>query len=239
MWRPGQNDVTAGRGTASAAAQLPAAIAGRLDSGQERRPYAVPLQFPDGAGSSCRPGRSPASRRMTGCSPVSRSMVAAPKTTCLTMSSGDRARHAEQDARVDHRLDQEVDVGRAAARQRRRRVLLGLGNPQYLADRAEAVPRPGAAAPRSRGPRPRSRSSPRRRAPGVLDMTRTTGRRRSAARSMNAVGMPAATEMTSLSAATTGAISSSSTAMSCGLTAISSVSARPWRPRPRVSTLMP
>jgi hypothetical protein len=59
---------------------------------------------------------------------------------------------------------------------------------------------------------------------GVFDITRTTGTSPSL-RSIRAVGMPAATEMTSRSAGTCGAISSSSTLMSCGLTAMTSVSA--------------
>jgi hypothetical protein len=42
---------------------------------------------------------------------------------------------------------------------------------------------------------------------------------------MNAVGMPAATEMTSWPGVTAGAISASSAVMSCGFTQISSVSA--------------
>ena len=46
---------------------------------------------------------------------------------------------------------------------------------------------------------------------------------------MKPVVIPAATEMTSLSAVTSGPISSSSAVMSCGLTVISSVSARRGR----------
>ena len=45
----------------------------------------------------------------------------------------------EQDPGVDHRLDEEEEVRRAAARQRRHRVLLRLGHAHDLADRAEQV----------------------------------------------------------------------------------------------------
>ena len=61
---------------------------------------------------------------------------------------------------------------------------------------------------------------------GVLDITRTTGTSAGSRASMNDVGMPAATETTSRPAGITGAISSSSAAMSCGLTARIRVSAR-------------
>ena len=57
-------------------------------------------------------------------------------------------------------------------------------------------------------------------------MTRTTGISPPSRCSMNAVGMPAATEMTSLSGVAGGAISASSAAMSCGLTVITRVCAR-------------
>ena len=60
---------------------------------------------------------------------------------------------------------------------------------------------------------------------GVLDMTRTTGTSPPSRRSILAVVMPAATEMTSRSAGTCGAISSSRAVMSCGLTVMISVSA--------------
>ena len=59
----------------------------------------------------------------------------------------------------------------------------------------------------------------------MFDMTRTTGTSPASRRSMNAVVMPAATEMTSRPGGTTGAISSSSLPMSCGLTASTRVSA--------------
>ena len=60
---------------------------------------------------------------------------------------------------------------------------------------------------------------------GVLDMTRTTGSWPGSRREMNAVVIPAATEITRVPAGTTGAISSSSLPMSCGLTARTRVSA--------------
>ncbi len=62
---------------------------------------------------------------------------------------------------------------------------------------------------------------------GVLDMTRTTGTSPVSRWPMNAVVMPAATEMTSRSpvAGTNAAISSSSAPMSWGLTASTRVSA--------------
>ncbi len=60
---------------------------------------------------------------------------------------------------------------------------------------------------------------------GVLDMTRTTGMSPPSRRSISDVVMPAATEITRPSAGTCGAISSSSAAMSWGLTARMSVSA--------------
>ncbi len=49
------------------------------------------------------------------------------------------ARQAEQDAGVRHGLDQEVEVGRPRTRQGRGGVLLGLGQPQGLADTVEDV----------------------------------------------------------------------------------------------------
>ena len=60
---------------------------------------------------------------------------------------------------------------------------------------------------------------------GVLDMTRTTGTSTPSRRSITAVVMPAATEMTSVPAGTCGAISSSIGSMSCGFTVMISVSA--------------
>jgi hypothetical protein len=59
----------------------------------------------------------------------------------------------------------------------------------------------------------------------VFDMTRTTGTWPGSRRAMNAVVIPAATEITSVPEGTTGAISSSSLPMSCGLTASTRVSA--------------
>ena len=60
---------------------------------------------------------------------------------------------------------------------------------------------------------------------GVLDITRTTGTSAENRRSMNDVVMPAAIEITSCEGVTRPAISSSIRPMSCGLTAITSVSA--------------
>ncbi len=59
----------------------------------------------------------------------------------------------------------------------------------------------------------------------MFDITRTTGRSPGSLRSMNDVVMPAATEMTSRSPGTVGAISSSRAAMSCGFTVSTRVSA--------------
>ena len=59
----------------------------------------------------------------------------------------------------------------------------------------------------------------------MLDITRTTGTSTGKRRSMNDVVMPAAIEITSCDGATRSAISSSIRSMSCGLTAITSVSA--------------
>ena len=56
-------------------------------------------------------------------------------------------------------------------------------------------------------------------------MTRTTGVPSGSRRLKNAVGRPAQSEMTSLSAGTFGPISSSSAAASCGLTDTASTSA--------------
>src|SRR5580700_5989011 len=61
---------------------------------------------------------------------------------------------------------------------------------------------------------------------GVLDITRTTGTGPASERPMNAVVIPAATEMISLPGPVPGLISASSAAMSCGFTVITSVSAR-------------
>ena len=59
----------------------------------------------------------------------------------------------------------------------------------------------------------------------MFDMTRTTGTSPARRRSMNTVVIPAATETTSRSGGTAGAISASSLPMSCGLTASTRVSA--------------
>ena len=59
----------------------------------------------------------------------------------------------------------------------------------------------------------------------MFDITRTTGTWPDSRRAMNAVVIPAATEITRVPAGTTGAISSSSLPMSCGLTARTRVSA--------------
>ena len=60
---------------------------------------------------------------------------------------------------------------------------------------------------------------------GVLDITRTTGTSPVQRRSMNDVVIPAAIEITSWDGPTRLATSSSIRSMSCGLTAITSVSA--------------
>ena len=109
---------------------------------------------------------------------------------------GQRPRQAEQDARVDHGLDQVEEVGRPAARQRRDGVLLALGHPAHLCRRRPAAPppRPGAASPACAPAE--STLMPSSTSAGVLGMTRTTGTPAGSAASIRAVGTPAATDTT-------------------------------------------
>ena len=79
------------------------------------------------------PGLETASRSCTGCSPESRIITAAPERGLHDEVGGQRARQAEQDAGVDHRLDEVEEVRRPAARQRRDGVLLRLRHPPHLA----------------------------------------------------------------------------------------------------------
>jgi hypothetical protein len=77
----------------------------------------VVLQLADRADRRTR-GRGDGLPQRDRCSPESRSIVAATDRGLHDQLGGDRARQAEQDAGVDHRLDQEEEVRRAAARQR-------------------------------------------------------------------------------------------------------------------------
>ena len=109
---------------------------------------------------------------------------------------GHVARQAEQDAGVDHGLDQEEEVGRAGAGQRRDGVLLRLGHPHHLADARPAVPRPVAmwSGVAWRPAEIALIASPT--SIGVFGMTRTTGVPAGSLRSYSAVGRPAHSDTT-------------------------------------------
>ncbi len=110
--------------------------AGGLQGGDEGGADAVVLEFADGVdGGAGRGGDGLA--EFHGCSPLSRSMTAAPIAACTMSVVGLGAGQAEQDAGVGHRLDQEVEVGGAGAGEGGGGVLLGLGDAQGLADAAE------------------------------------------------------------------------------------------------------
>ena len=120
-------------------------------------------------------GEVTASRSFTGCSPESRSMIGRADRGLHDQVVGDLPGQAEQDAGVDHRLDQEVEVRRAGAGERGHRVLLGLGHPDGPAERLEHLLG-------QRQVRRRWRAAPAEIAviawstrAGVLVMTRTTG----------------------------------------------------------------
>ena len=154
-------------------------------------------------------------------------MTAAPERGLHEQVGRDRPRQPEQDAGVGHRLDQEEEVRRAAAGQRGHRVLLRLRHADHLADRATAAPRPAAGA-RSAACAPAGQ-----RAHRLVDQHRRVGHhpdhrgagRPAASRERRSGCRPPATPP-ACSGDTCGTSSSSSASMSCGLTAISSTSAR-------------
>ena len=119
-------------------AEFPAAVAGRLDGGQERGPHPVPFELPDRGdrGAARRGDRLAQDHRMLARFPQHGGRAVDRLGDHLQRGA---AGHAEQDGRVHHRLDQVVDVRGAAAGQRGRRVLLRFGDAQHLAHRAEQV----------------------------------------------------------------------------------------------------
>ena len=160
--------------------EFAAAVAGRLDRGQERGPHPVPLQLPD------RGDRRPARRgdRLAQDHRVLAGLAQHGRRAVHRLDDHlqrGAARHPEQDARRPPWTRPGSTRRRARCRtapSRRPAATRGSAAPCRPAG---AAPRPGAGAPRPRAPRPRSRSSPRRPAPACWTSPGRPAPRRAAA----------------------------------------------------------
>ena len=144
------------------------------------------------------PGLVTASRSWTGCSPVVAQHGGRTDRGLHDQLGRQRPGQPQQDAGVDHRLDQEEEVGRARSGQRGDGVQLRLGHPHDLADArhqrlGQGQVRSAACAPAEMAVIASSTRA------GVLGMQRTTAVPGGSAASMRAVGTPAATETTTWS----------------------------------------
>ena len=168
-------------------------------------------------------GQVTASRSLTGCSPLSRSITAAPMAA-WTIRSWAWARAGRAGCRRRSSPRRGSRSRRVRAGERGGGVLLGLGTRRVL----PTAPKMASACPRCAEVawRPAEMTDmPSSTRTGVFGMTRTTGCLRRGCSSMNPVVMPAAALMTRRSAARCGASSARSVPMSWGLTARMRVSA--------------